>query len=418
MTRVSRPTVSGLSRRALLQAGAAAALLPALGAGPLRAQTAQRIGFTPFSYAATLSVQIAEAFNAAAKQLGIEGESFDGQSDPSIQVNGLNQQIGRGFGGIALEAVDGGSIRGLARVAEENKVWLSHVWGNAPWFTPWDASEYYSLHIQPNEFEGLGQVTRVLIEALGGEGTIVRVGGLLNDSSDVVRSAGADKVIAEYPGITFAGELPGDWTPEQSQKAAAALLSRFPDTRGIIAQNDDTATGVIAAIRAIGKVPGKDILVVGTNGTLDGARRIKDGTQLASAANNPSFIGYTLAANLYDRLNGWTPEPLERALTFRAEILTKDNIDAYIERYIDAPVETHFDATKISRVKSPEDWDPQYELIPSDIDEQWINQPKPEGYSYPEAYVKGREDGSYERIVQQFKDHYKIKLLDKSPLAG
>ena len=78
----------------------------------------------------------------------------------------------------------------------------------------------------------------------------MRVGGLLNDSSDVVRSTGADKVIAEYPGITFASELPGDWTPEQSQKAAAALLSRFPDTRGIIAQNDDTATGAIAAICA------------------------------------------------------------------------------------------------------------------------------------------------------------------------
>ncbi len=119
----------------------------------------------------------------------------------------------------------------------------------------------------------------------------MRVGGLLNDSSDVVSSTGADKVIAEYPGITFASELPGDWTPEQSQKAAAALLSRFPDTRGIIAQNDDTATGAIAAICA--------------------------------------------------------------------EILTKDNIVAYIERYIDAPVEIHFDATKISRVKSPEDWDPQ-----------------------------------------------------------
>lgn len=178
----------------------------------------------------------------------------------------------------------------------------------------------------------------------------MRAGGLLNDSSDMMRSTGADKVIAEYPGITFAGELPGDWTPEQSQKAAAALLSRFPDTHGIIVQNDDTATGAIAAIRA--------------------------------------------------------------------EILTKDNIVAYIERYIDAPVETHFDATKISRVKRPEDWDPQYELIPSDIDEQWINQPKPEGYTYPEEYVKGREDGSYERIVQQFKAHSKIKLLDKSPLAG
>ena len=113
-----------------------------------------------------LSVQIAEAFRAAAEELGAVGETFDGQSDSTAQLNGLNQLIAKNFNGISLEAVDGGSIRGLARIAEQNQVYLNHVWNSATWFTPWDASDYYSLHIQPNEFEGFGQVTRVLLEAL------------------------------------------------------------------------------------------------------------------------------------------------------------------------------------------------------------------------------------------------------------
>jgi ABC-type sugar transport system substrate-binding protein len=412
-----------ISRRSLLHAASTGAgalaitgLLPA-STSFSQTQAAGRIGFTSYTYAATLSAQMADAFRAASVQLGIPAEVFDGRADPSVQLNGINQMIARGFNGVAIEAVDGGSIRGLARLAQENRVYLSHVWDGAAWFTPWDGGEYYSLHIYPNEFESFSQITRILVDALGAEGTIVRVLGSPNPT-DSIRTAAANKIIAQYPGIKLAGELPGDWAPEPSQKAASALLARFPETRGVIAQNDDIATGVIAAIRAIGKVPGKDILVVGTNATRDGANRIQQGSQLATAVNSPTFIGYMLATNLYDRINGWTPEPLERLLTFRAEILTQKNVAPYIARYVERPVETHFDAKLMSRVKSPNTWDPQYDLVPTDLNVLWLTYPKPSNYTYPEPYTKGWQDGSVERITKLYGDHYKIKVLDPSPIRG
>jgi len=117
-------------------------------------------------------------------------------------------------------------------------------------------------------------------------------------------------------------------------------------------------------------------------------------------------------------MTAWKPDPLERSLTFRVEILTRANVEPYIARYIDLPVSAHFDANLISRVKSPDNWDPQYEVVPTDLDLLWIGQPKPEGYVYPEAYTKGRSDGSLERITKLYSEHYKIKILDPSPVKA
>ena len=113
-----------LSRRRLLQSAALGAGAVALGGiaspfgavSPARASAQARIGFTPYTYASTLSVQIAEAFKAAAEQLGAVGEAFDGQADSSAQLNGINQLIAKDFNGVALEAVDGGSKIGRAHV--------------------------------------------------------------------------------------------------------------------------------------------------------------------------------------------------------------------------------------------------------------------------------------------------------------
>ena len=51
-----------------------------------------------------------------------------------------------------LHAPGGGSIRRIAQLANENKIWLDNTWGTLPWFTPFEAGDYYTMYAVPEEF--------------------------------------------------------------------------------------------------------------------------------------------------------------------------------------------------------------------------------------------------------------------------
>jgi hypothetical protein len=51
-----------------------------------------------------------------------------------------------------LHAPGGGSIRRIAEQANANEIWFANTWGTLPWFTPFDAGDYYTLYAVPEEF--------------------------------------------------------------------------------------------------------------------------------------------------------------------------------------------------------------------------------------------------------------------------
>ena len=202
---------------------------------------------------------------------------------------------------------------------------------------------------------------------------------------------------------------------EDSLKATQALLSRHNDVVGVVAQNDDVAQGVLGALRAAGLTPGTDVLVVGADGIAEGAHAIKNGQQLATSANIPAFQAGLFTAHLYDVLNGWRPRASERMLYWRSVVTTKANVDQYLTRYVDNGDVLPFDYRKMSKVAHPQDWDPQGEIFPLDIDLEWEGLPKPAGWTYPKAYIEAKTNGEWDRVREEYKDHYKTPFFGPSP---
>jgi hypothetical protein len=64
----------------------------------------------------------------------------------------------------------------------------------------------------------------------------------------------------------------------------------------------------------------------------------------------------------------------------------------------------------------PNDWDPQAELFPMDIDLEWGGIPKPQGWTYPAAYVKSKESGEAKAVREEYASHNKVKFFDPSPM--
>lgn len=359
-------------------------------------------------------VELDAAAKQVAKQLGYSYSGLNGQLDAQLQLNQFQQQASGGTKAILVHSPDGSNIRQMATQAQAQQIYMTNIWGTLPWFTPYEVGDYWTMYAQPDEFRAHGDAARVMFKAMGGKGNIVNVTGVKGNTADIIRVAGLKDALKDFPGIKLLGSLPGKWNSEDSQKAMESLLSRFPDIQGVVAQNDDEATGVIAALNAAGRKPGQDVLVMGADGTNLAAQRIKDGTQLVTTANVPKYAGYLQVARLYDVQHGWKPSAGERMLQWRSVILTKDNVDPYLARYVNGD-KPPFNAELMSKVKHPDDWDPQFLTYPMDLDVLWTDIPKPAGWKYPEAYQQARKSGEMDKVARLYKEHYKADVLGPSP---
>jgi ABC-type sugar transport system substrate-binding protein len=420
---LERLDTQGVSRRdflALASAGAAAgSAAGALGLPSVAVAAPEgKLAYLAWTTRVEYMVQAGKAIDASAKALGLSYTLIDSQFDGGRQFNQFEQQAAAGTQAIIVHASDGSGIRREAQLAGENKVYFANVWATLPWFTPFEANDYYTLYAVPEEFSAHRGVTIELLKAVTerfGGGDIVGVTGVPGFSTDTVRSRGRDAAFKDFPKTRLVGQLPGNFNREDSLKATEDLLSRYKNVVGVVAQNDDVAQGVIAALRTAGLQAGKDVLVVGADGTAEGANAIKHGQQLATSANVPAYFGALFTARLYDVLHGWKPRAAERLLYWRSVTTTNANVDTYLERYVDNNGVDPFDYRLLSKVLHPTDWDPQAEVFPLDIDAEWAGIPKPEGWAYPKAYTEAKANGEWEAVAKEYKEHYKIPFFGPSP---
>jgi ABC-type sugar transport system substrate-binding protein len=421
---MERLDLHGVSRREFLQFASASAIASAsaLGWGFPGVALADKGGKMAHLMMTLRLEYVANAdtgAHGAAQALGMDITSVDGQLDSERQLNQFEQQIAAGTQAVMLHAPGGGSIRRIAQLANENQIWLDNTWGTLPWFTPFEAGDYYTMYAVPEEFSAHRAVTAEVCQAVMdqfGSGDIVGVTGVEGNSTDLIRSRGRDDALQAFPEVHLVGELPGKWNREDSQKAMEDLIARHPNIVGVIAQNDDVADGCIAALRAAGIRPGQDVFLSGADGTTGGAEMIKRGQLLATSANVPQYMGALLTTRLYDVLHGWRPRGAERLMNWRSVTMTGDNVDVYLERYVDNGDIAPFDYRLMSKVEHPDDWDPQAEVFPMDIDLEWGGIPKPEGWDYPEEYVRSKQSGEADEVRDEYAAHYKIDFFGPSPL--
>ncbi|MEH3141839.1 MAG: sugar ABC transporter substrate-binding protein [Mycobacterium kyogaense] len=423
----------GLGRRQFVKllAGSAAALtaagaLTAVGRrsearGDAVAYTDGQFALLNWSATGDYQVQWAKAYQEAAAQLGYKSVVLDGKSDAAVQSNQFNQLLTQKTTAIFVGLNDPGALPTMAHDSNGGGVLFQAAWNSPAWYTPWHSDadgNKYNTFLMPDEYVAVGKAVDVLARTIGEEGTIVRVGGYYPsiDGCEVQRRLAVHDTLKKYPKITFAGELHAKYDADLSQRAAAALLARYPDTRGIVAVNDDAATGVVAGIEAAGKVPGKDVFVVGANGSTAGIDRIVKGTQLVTTGNVPAYPSFFTVAQFHDRLNGWKPDAAERFYGWHAEIITADNVQAFKSRYVDGPIGESFDVKLLSRVEHPHDFDLQFAGYPvEDLETIWPGVPKPEGFQFPEAYLTAQRNGDFDRVRALYEDHYRTPVLGPSP---
>jgi ABC-type sugar transport system substrate-binding protein len=128
-----------------------------------------------------------------------------------------------------------------------------------------------------------------MANATKGQAKIIELEGTTGASPAIDRKKGFDEAIKDCPGMEIVVSQDADFTRAEGQSVTETLLQSHPDATAIYAHNDEMALGAIAAIKAIGKVPGQDIQVVSIDGEKDGLTAVANGELYATVECSPRF---------------------------------------------------------------------------------------------------------------------------------
>ena len=91
---------------------------------------------------------------------------------------------------------------------------------------------------------------------------VVLLQGTIGSSAQVGRTQGITEGLAKNPKYKLLAKQTGEFTQAKGQEVMESFLKAYPDIDVVFAENDNMAFGAIDAIKAAGKVPGKDIIII------------------------------------------------------------------------------------------------------------------------------------------------------------
>ncbi|MDO4741475.1 MAG: substrate-binding domain-containing protein, partial [Eubacteriales bacterium] len=118
---------------------------------------------------------------------------------------------------------------------------------------------------------------------------VVILEGTTGAAAATDRTAGINEVFAEHPNFKVIASQTGNFTRAEGQAVMESFLKAHEDIDVLLAENDDMALGAIDAIKAAGKVPGKDIIIVGCDSVKAAFDAIVAGEMNATIECNPLY---------------------------------------------------------------------------------------------------------------------------------
>ncbi len=117
---------------------------------------------------------------------------------------------------------------------------------------------------------------------------IVDLQGTIGASAQIGRTQGLEEAVKAHSNWKIVAQQTGEFTQAKGQEVMESILKSTPKIDVVYAENDNMAWGAIDAIKAAGKVPGKDIIIVTFDAVHESFNRIINGEEINCAAEcNP-----------------------------------------------------------------------------------------------------------------------------------
>lgn len=242
--------------------------------------------------------------------------ALDPALDPKKQVEQIKDLIAQGVDAIFLNPTDWKEIKPGLVAAKKAGIPIINV--DAPVY---DTDLVASIVSSDNYNAGvlcakdmmsrLSRAKIVILEQVTAKSAIDRTQGFI----DTIAGIDQYEIIAKK---STEGQL------EQGMPVMSDIIREHDEINVVMALNDPTAMGVLAALQVANRE--KEVLIYGVDGAPEAKQMIKDGKITASAAQSPISIGTVAATVAYDLLAG---KDIEKLIYVDIILINQKNVDEY-----------------------------------------------------------------------------------------
>ncbi|MEW2353905.1 substrate-binding domain-containing protein [Spirillospora sp. NPDC029432] len=239
-------------------------------------------------------VQFRQGAEDEARRQGVTLTVSDAQNDASQQVNQVQNFTSQGMKAIIVNPVDSDAAAPAVQAANRAEIPVIAADRTV------NGAKVAQLVASDNVAGGRLAAERMAKE-LGGKGKIVGIQGQPGASASRERGQGFEEGIEKFPGVQVVAKQPADFDRTKGLDVMTNLMQSNPDLNGVFAENDEMALG---AVKALGGKAGKQVKVVGFDGTPDGIKAVQAGTMNATVAQQPALLGRMAVQSAVKAANG------------------------------------------------------------------------------------------------------------------
>ncbi|WP_247745064.1 sugar ABC transporter substrate-binding protein [Shimia sp. R11_0] len=262
-----------------------------------------------------------------------EGSSEKSLSDVKALLSKTNGDLA-----LAIDTNDAPNARPIVEAVAQAGGYVSTIWNKTDDLHPWDFGDNYVSHMTWSDEGPAEQTARILLDAMGGKGGVVHLGGIASNNPAIERLQGLKNALKDYPDVELLAAEPADWDTQKANQVMSAFLTRYGDEiKGVHCANDTIAYGVLEALRAEGI---EDMPIVSYDGNPQAVQLVAEKKILATVFTNPHWGGGITAALAYHAAIG-TFKPSEEPNAHRefygpAVFVTPEDAVEFKANYIDS----------------------------------------------------------------------------------
>lgn len=251
------------------------------------------IGFSVSTLNNPFFVSVRDGVESKAKELGVNVKTVAAQDDPAKQANDIQDLIQQKVSVLLINPVDSAAI--VTSVEAANKAGIPVIMLDRSS----DGGKVVSL-IASDNVKGGEMAAQHIIDKLGEGVVVAELEGIPGASASRERGEGFHKLADSK--LKVVAKQNADFDRTKGLTVAENILQANPDVQAVFAQNDEMALGAIEAAKSAGK----ELFIVGFDGTADGMKAVEEGKLAATIAQQPKLMGEEGLANAVKVAKGET----------------------------------------------------------------------------------------------------------------
>ena len=236
------------------------------------------IGFSVSTQNNPFFVSLKKGVEEQAKTMGLKVKIVDAQNDPAKQANDISDLLESGVTVLIVNPVDSAAISTSVEAANNKKIPVITVDRSA------DKGSVVA-HIASDNVKGGEMAAKLIADKMGNGAKVAELEGIPGASATRERGQGFHNIADKM--LTVVTKQTAEFDRTKGLNVATNMLQANPDVVAIFAHNDEMALGAIQAAKSAGK----QIFIVGFDGTEDAQKAVQDGTMAATIAQQPELMG-------------------------------------------------------------------------------------------------------------------------------